>query len=111
MSIDLSKQQRRQQEPDSERPSQLPLDKLVEVIRRSQHNYRELIDNLDQAVFTLSLEGEIRVANRRLCEILGLKFTHLIGHRLSEFIDSPTWQEASRSLPSFIEKGSWSGTV
>ena len=48
--------------------------KLVEVISRSQHNFRELIDNLDQAVFTLSINGEVRVANRRLCEILGVNF-------------------------------------
>ena len=39
--------------------------KLVEVISRSQLNYRELIDSLDHAVFTISLDGEIRVANRR----------------------------------------------
>jgi len=104
----------REENPESSGFSGVPdgqFRKLIEVISRSQHNYRELIDNLDQAVFTLSLEGEVRVANLRLCEILGLKFIHLIGHRLSEFIDSPTWQEASRSLPSFIEKGSWSGTV
>lgn len=85
--------------------------KLVEVISRSQHNYRELIDNLDQAVFTLSLEGEVRVANRRLCEILGVGFTDLIGHRLSEFVDAPTLAQASGSLASFIQAGSWSGTV
>ncbi len=71
-------------------PSEEQFKKLVEVISRSQHNYRELIDNLDQAVFTLSLEGEVRVANRRFCEILGVGFTDLIGHRLSEFVESPT---------------------
>ena len=110
MSIDLSKQQRRQQEPDSERPSQLPLDKLVEVIRRSQHNYRELIDNLDQAVFTLSLEGEIRVANRRLSEIFGATFPELIGHSLSEFVEWPTLAEARRALGR-LTAGSWQGVV
>ena len=85
--------------------------KLIEVISRSQHNYRELIDNLDQAVFTLSLEGEVRVANRRLCEILGRGFNALIGHPLTEFIDSPTLAEAKSSVASFLETGSWSGTV
>ena len=48
--------------------------KLVEVISRSQLNYRELIDSLDHAVFTISLDGEIRVANRRFVEILGVSF-------------------------------------
>lgn len=85
--------------------------KLVDVISRSQHNYRELIDNLDQAVFTLSLDGEVRVANRRLCEILGVGFTELIGHNLTEFIDSPRLSEVRESLDSFTKAGSWSGTV
>src|SRR5579872_3711185 len=85
--------------------------KLVDVISRSQHNYRELIDNLDQAVFTLSLDGEVRVANRRLCEILGVGFTELIGHSLTEFIDSPRLGEVRESLDSFTKAGSWSGTV
>ena len=48
--------------------------RLVEVISRSQNNYRELIDSLDQAVFTLSLEGEIRVANRRFAEVFNANF-------------------------------------
>ena len=56
-------------------------------------------------MFTLSLEGEVRVANRRLCEILGRGFTALIGHPLSEFIDSPTLAEANGSLASFLECG------
>jgi PAS domain S-box-containing protein len=84
---------------------------LVEVISRSQHNYRELIDNLDQAVFTLSLGGEVRVANRRLCQILGVPFSNLIGHKLSDFVDSPTLADVQGSLAGFGSNGSWSGTI
>ena len=62
-------------------PTAAQFKKLVEVISRSQLNYRELIDSLDHAVFTVSLDGEIRVANRRLAEILGVCFQDLIGHR------------------------------
>jgi len=82
----------------SANPPEDQFKKLVEVISRSQHNYRELIDNLDQAVFTLSLDGEVRVANRRLAEILQVPFTGLIGHRLSEFIETPSLEEVKRSL-------------
>jgi len=84
---------------------------LVETIARSHHNHRDLIDNLDQAVFTFSLEGEVRLANRRLAEILGLSFQDLIGHRLSEFVDAPRLDEVERSIPAFVKKGSWAGTV
>ena len=75
--------------------------KLVEVISRSQHNYRELIDSLDQAVFTLSLEGEIRVANRSFAEIFGADFRDLIGNRLHDFVESPNLEEAKNGCRLF----------
>ncbi len=79
--------------------------KLVETISRSQHNYRELIDSLDQAVFTISLEGEIRVANRSFAEILGEDFHSLIGHRIHEFIAAPSPEEAKVWLAGFLHTG------
>jgi PAS domain S-box-containing protein len=85
--------------------------KLVEVISRSQHNYRELIDSLDQAVFTLSLEGEIRVANRSFAEIFGTDIRELIGHRIHEFIESPSLAVAKDWLPSFLRAGSEAGRL
>jgi PAS domain S-box-containing protein len=85
--------------------------KIVEVISRSQHNYRELIDSLDQAVFTLSLEGEIRVANRSFAEIFGADFRDLIGHRLHDFVESPNLEESKNWLPSLLLSGSGSGRV
>ncbi|HTR47116.1 MAG TPA: PAS domain S-box protein [Verrucomicrobiae bacterium] len=87
------------------------LEKLTEVIARSQHGYRELIDNLDQALFTLSLRGDVRVANLRLAQLLGVSFQELVGHSLTEFIDSPTLEEAARALPKLIQQGSWTGTI
>jgi PAS domain S-box-containing protein len=91
--------------------SRKQFEQLVEVISRSQHNYRELIDNLDQAVFTLSVDGEVRVANRCLLEILGVTFQELIGHRLSEFVESPTLEEVRPSLPALANDGVWTGVV
>jgi PAS domain-containing protein len=88
-----------------------PVEKLSETIVRSQHDYRELIDHLDQALFTLSLDGQVRVANLRLPEILGTSFQELIGRPLGDFIESPTVAEAQRSLPQFLEAGVWSGTI
>jgi PAS domain S-box-containing protein len=85
--------------------------KLVEVISRSQHNYRDLIDNLDHAVFTLALDGEIRVANRRLSELLGVSFQHLIGCRLTDFIETPTRGQFQQWLALLLKSGSWTGTI
>jgi PAS domain S-box-containing protein len=91
--------------------SDTPVEKLSETIERSQHDYRELIDHLDQALFTLSLDGQVRVANLRLSEILGTSFQELIGRSLGDFIESPTLAEAKKSLPKFLETGVWSGTI
>ena len=106
MSTDLSHHD--QEQSVSAAVSDAHLEKLTEAIVRSQHNYRELIDHLDQALFTLSLEGEVRVANLRLSEILGTSIQELIGRRLSEFIESPTMADVQRGLPALIRDGVWS---
>jgi PAS domain S-box-containing protein len=91
--------------------SESQIQKLVDVISRSQQSYRELIDHLDQAVFTLSVDGEVRVANLRMCELLGVPFQELIGHRLDEFIETPTLADAKGALSNLLKEGTWSGTV
>ena len=109
MSTDSPGKQGEQKSPKAS--SETPIDKLVEVISRSQQNYRELIDNLDQAVFTLSIDGEVRVANRRLCEVLGIPFQELVGHSLAEFVESPTLKEARPALATLAKSGTWSGII
>jgi PAS domain S-box-containing protein len=84
---------------------------LVDLISKSQLNYRDLIDSLDYAVFTISLHGEIRVANRRLAAILGVDFPDLIGHRLDEFLSEPTLQQATEALPNLLATGRWQGRI
>ncbi|MGH9573058.1 MAG: PAS domain-containing hybrid sensor histidine kinase/response regulator [Candidatus Acidiferrales bacterium] len=85
--------------------------KLIETISRSQQGFRDLIDHLDQAVFTITLDGEIRVANTRFAEILGVPFSDLIGHNLAEFVAVPLPEEIAGEMPSFLRTGSWSGRV
>jgi PAS domain S-box-containing protein len=109
MSTDSSGKQGRHNSPGS--CPETPIDKLVEVISRSQQNYRELIDNLDQAIFTLSVDGEVRVANRRLSDILGVPFQNLVGHTLTEFVEAPTLDEARQSLATLAKNGAWSGII
>jgi PAS domain S-box-containing protein len=91
--------------------SQSQVDKLTEAIIRSQHSYRELIDSFDQALFTLTLEGVVRVANLRLAEHLGVTFQDLIGRPLGDFIDSPTLADAQHVLPEFLKTAVWSGII
>ena len=87
------------------------LQTLFEIVSRSQLGYRELIDNLDHAVFSLGLDGAIRVANRYLADRLGVSFQDLIGHSLDEFVSAPTRAQMEAGLPILLKEGSWGGRV
>jgi len=91
--------------------SPAPLSQETGGDSHAPRSYRELIDNLDQAVFTLSPDGKVRAANRCLREILGVTSRGLIGRRLDEFVESPTWEEARSLLPQLAKAGFWAGAV
>ena len=91
--------------------SEAQFQKLIETISRSQQGFRDLIDHLDQAVFTLTFDGEIRVANTAFSEILGVPFSDLIGHNLAEFVALPFAEQIAAEVPAFLRAGSWSGRV
>lgn len=92
-------------------PTEAQFEKLLHIVSRSQHGYRELIDNLDHAVFTLSPAGTFQVANRYLAQVLGVEFRELIGHPLEEFIAEPTRIDAGRALSQLLTLGTWTGRI
>lgn len=96
-------------EGESQGPSDEQLEKLFDVVSRSQHSFRELIDSFDRIAFSISLDGQIRVINREFADILGLPFSAIVNHSLEDFVAEPTRAEIERLLPRFIEKRSWNG--
>ncbi|MGO9346441.1 MAG: PAS domain-containing protein, partial [Terriglobales bacterium] len=92
-------------------PSEEQLDQLGQLIMRSQRNFKELIDSLDDVALAISLDGTLKTVNRRTTEILGAPYAQLVGHKLEEFLGAPLHAEGSASLSRFIEKRSWSGVV
>jgi PAS domain S-box-containing protein len=92
-------------------PTEAQFEKLLHIVSRSQHGYRELIDNLDHAVFTLTPAGHFQVANRYLAEVLGCPFQGLIGHPFEEFIAEPARTDAEGALPQLLELGTWAGRI
>jgi len=92
-------------------PTEAQFEKLLQIVSRSQHGYRELIDSLDHAVFTLSPEGEVRVANRCMAQALGVSIPELIGHPLDEFISDPDRSAAQGALALLAERGNWAGRL
>jgi PAS domain S-box-containing protein len=92
-------------------PSEDQLDQLSQLILRSQRNFKELIDSLDDVALSISLDGTLRTVNRRTAELLGAPYSDLVGHKLEEFLAAPLHAETSVSLTRFLEKRAWSGVV
>lgn len=91
--------------------SEKQAEQLLQVLSHSQHGYRDLIDSFDHAVFTISLDGRIRLLNRRFAEILGMAPAEVINHFLEEYLSEPTRNETMQGLARFLEERSWSGVV
>ncbi len=99
---------------DSVPPSEKQLDQLFSLISSSQQGYRDLIDTFEDLLFTLSLDGAIRAANRSFAQMFGLPFSEVVGHRLDEFLDTPGRAgraTAEKALAGFVERRHWSGII
>jgi PAS domain S-box-containing protein len=92
-------------------PSAEKLERLAEVISASRQGYRDLIDSFDHLIFTLSFEGEIRTVNQRMAQVFGCSYSEIVGHRLDEFLDEPSLEKLKDSVPWFVERRNWTGTV
>src|ERR1035441_7255345 len=92
-------------------PSEEQLDQLGQLISRSQRNFKELIDSLDDVALAVSLDGTLRTVNRRVTEILGVPYSQLMGHKLEDFMGAPPIAEEPFDLVRFLEKRTWTGVV
>ncbi len=92
-------------------PSEEQLDQLSQVIMRSQRNFKELIDSLDDPACAVSLDGTLRTVNRRVAELTGLTYSQLVGSKVYDFVEEPARDEIERGLGRFLEKKRWTGTV
>jgi two-component system NtrC family sensor kinase len=93
-------------------PSDQQLDKLFSVIERSQQGYRDLIDSFDDILIAVTLDGEVRAANRSFSDLVGASFQDIIGHPLSEFLEDAGGDGANliaRARPRFLERRHWTG--
>jgi PAS domain S-box-containing protein len=95
-------------------PAAGQVEKLFEIVERSQRGYRDLIDTFDDFLLSLSLKGEILAANRSFAELLGRPFSEVVGHRLDEFLElAENSGDASlqRELVSLLEQRQRSGVL
>src|SRR3954463_14695513 len=92
-------------------PSEEQLDQLSQVILRSQRNFKELIDSLDDPACAVSLDGTLRTVNRRVTQLTGLTYSQLVGSKIYDLVEEPERAEVERGLGRFLEKKRWAGTV
>src|SRR5438270_1823890 len=92
-------------------PSEEQLDQLSQVILRSQRNFKELIDSLDDPACAVSLDGTLRTVNKRISQLTGSSYSELIGRKIYEFMEEPAREEVERGLGRVLEKRRWTGTV
>jgi PAS domain S-box-containing protein len=92
-------------------PSEEQLDQLNEMIARSQRNFKELIDAIDDAACAVSLDGTLRTVNKRVSELVSLPYTAIVGQKFFEFVEEPTRASVEAGLVRFLEKRHWAGTV
>jgi len=92
-------------------PSEEQLDQLSQMILRSQRNFKELIDSLDDVALAISLDGTLRTVNRRVTEVLRIPYSHLVGHKLEEFLAAPLHAEGNGTRARFLERRHWTGVV
>jgi PAS domain S-box-containing protein len=95
-------------------PSDRQLDKLFSVIEKSQQGYRDLIDSFDDLLIAVTLDGEIRAANRSFADLVGASFQEIVGHPLSEFLEDGGGEGPNlleRHMPRFLENRHWYGVI
>jgi len=92
-------------------PSEEQLDQLGQLIVRSQRNFKELIDSMDDVALAASLDGTLRTVNRRVTEILQKPYSDVVNHKLEDFLEGPLVAEEPFDLARFLDKRTWSGVV
>lgn len=95
-------------------PSDRQLEHLFQLISKSQQGFRDLIDSFDDILLALSLDGEIRAANRSFADFIGLPFQEIIGLPLSRFVSDESAvseEDLQKGMNRFLERRIWSGVV
>jgi PAS domain S-box-containing protein len=85
--------------------------KLLQTVIASREGFRHLLDSFDAAVFTLSLDGRVRAANKAFIDVFGVSFQEVIGEEVTSLISSPTLDQLKDGLEVFLKKRNWSGLV
>ncbi len=99
---------------DETPPSEKQIDQLFSLISNSQQGYRDLIDSFDDVLLAISLDGQIRAANRSFSDLVGAPFQEIVGRPLADFVQESSGggeKLVERAMPRFMERCQWAGVV
>jgi len=66
------------------------------AVKESEERYRELVENANDIVFTLDLEGNVTSVNKAVESISGYSQAELLGMHMSQFLTPGSTESASR---------------
>ena len=66
------------------------------AVKESEERYRELVENANDIVFTLDLEGNITSVNKAVESVTGYRQSELLGTNMSEFLTPESTESARR---------------
>jgi two-component system NtrC family sensor kinase len=95
-------------------PTDRDMEQLFHMISKSQQGFRDLIDSFDDILLALSLDGEIRAANRSFADFVGQPFQEIIGLSIAQFLSdehATSEEELKTAMKRFLERRIWSGVV
>ena len=72
-------------------------ERAEEALRESEERYRELVENANDIVFTLDLEGNVTSVNKAVESIAGYSQNELLGMNMSEFL-TPSSSDSAHGM-------------
>lgn len=68
---------------------------MLDVLVKNERKYKNLVENINDAIVVRDLSGRVKFANKRFLELIGLEEIELINLNLEEYI-APGWQAGLR---------------
>jgi PAS domain S-box-containing protein len=92
-------------------PSAARVEQLYRIVSESQRGYRDLIDSFDDIVCSISMDGRLLSANRRLEDLCSARIETLVGRSVAELFEEPSAGDIEREMSGFLERRYWKGTL